>query len=56
MIQIKEDEMGKTCFTHESDESALKMLFGTSEWNITSYHLGDKSVSGRIIFKWIIKK
>jgi hypothetical protein len=56
VTKIREDKMGKTCFTHGSDESALKMLFGTSERNITTYHVGDIRVSGRIILKWIIMK
>jgi hypothetical protein len=32
------------------------MLFGTSERDITTYHVGDTSISGRIILKLIIEK
>jgi hypothetical protein len=36
--------------------NALKVLFGTSERNITTYHVEDTSVNERLILKCMMKK
>jgi hypothetical protein len=51
--QLKEDKMGGSCSTHESDD---KCMFGQKIGREERDHMGDGCIKGRIVLEWMFKK